>query len=216
MFRARLGAFCVCVAVAGVLWTGCGETPAFVPPIVPADLQFVLDNPGPLTISGNAEATQSATPVQNAGDLDGCWGRAYEATLVDIPATDSSPLAGQNQVTMQLFEVWRFNAAAQSVRYEILLQEGDIPVSLVQVMSGTFSVPASGSVSIDFTKFEANDGTTAELQDIAPPSDPNGLPVSTVRVELSGDRLFFVDKDKTAATSDPNDIWTLQRFVCQD
>ena len=56
MFRAKIGAFCVCLAVASVLGVGCGLLPPFVPPVLPADMQFVVDNSAALTIVTDEQA----------------------------------------------------------------------------------------------------------------------------------------------------------------
>jgi hypothetical protein len=213
MNRARIGAFCACVAVTSVFWAGCGLVPAFVPPDLPADMQFVVDNSAALTRPAGEQADPNATPVQSAADLSGCWGRAYEPVETETPAQGAS-LTGQSHVTAQLFEVWHFDAASQAVRYEMLILDVNTGASTLQIMSGTFTMPAPGSVTIQLTKFETNNWATGAIEEV-PWTDPNTQPpASTNAVEQSGGRLYFLEEGKTVATSDPNDVWTLQRFDC--
>ena len=159
--------------------------------------------------------TPAAAPVQSADELSGCWGRAYGPVEAETPAEGAS-VTGQRQVTVQVFELWHFDAATQAVRYEMLFLDVDNNVSTLQIMSGTFTMPTPGSLSVQFTKFETNNWATGAIEEV-PWTDPNSQPpASTPAVEQSGGRLFLLGEGKTVATSDPNEIWMLQRFTCPD
>lgn len=215
MIRAKTIAYCVGVAVSGILVAGCGTSPAFVSPELPADMQAVVDDSAARTIPISEQADAKATAVQSAADLSGCWGRAYEPVEEDVSSGDAL-FSGQTHVIAQMFEVWHFDADSQSVRYEMLLRDNASGVSSLQILSGTFTMPAPGSVTVQFTKLETNNVTTGAIEEV-PASDLNGeLPVSTMGVEQSGDRLFFVAAGATVATTDPNDVWALERFTCPD
>lgn len=211
MCRAKTVAFCVSVMAASILVTGCGMSPAFVPPDLPADLQLLVDDSAARTIPSTEQADPKATAVQSAADLSGCWGRAYEPVENDVSSGDAL-FSGQTHVVAQMFEVWHFDADTQSVRYEMLLRDNLTGVSTLQIMSGTFTLPTSGALTIQFTKFETNNWATGEIEEVP----ETQFLASTLAVEQSGGRLYFLDAGTTVATSDPNDIWIVQRYTCPE
>jgi len=213
MSRARVCLIAVCgLALTGSL-AGCALVPPFVPPELPPEIQFVLDDLDTFTLPADLEADPNAPPIADASALTGCWARTFDPLEVDVTSADvGAALPGTTRTELLAVDLWRFDAAAQTVQYDLYVRDLPTGVILLQIMSGTFEVREPGLVAVRFQTFAMNDWTTGRVQSVpAPGADTSE---SFLRVQRNGDRLFLVssaDETDTAGTDKP---WVFQRFDC--
>lgn len=210
MSQARVCKMIFCgLALTGLL-AGCVVPPPFVPPQIPPEIQFVLDDPGQFTFPADLELDPNAAPVEDLDAIAGCWARTFDPRTIDISASDLGVgMPGMARTNVRAIDLWRFDVQPRRAQYTVFLLDEPTGVILLQVMSGTFEVREPGTVAVQFDSFEINDWTSGQMQAVPPEGD---VPESLLRFQRAGDRLFWLGSADDAADTD--EPWVFQRFDC--
>jgi hypothetical protein len=194
---------------------GCQLLPPFVPPELPAEMQFVLDSPETFVLPEDVAPDPAAEPVQDASALAGCWARTFEPEDVDLSADDTGlPVAGDTQARLRTIELWRFDAASGDVQCELYVGDETSGVVLLQIMSGTFEVREPGIVIFRFKDYISNDWATGQMSSVVPEGDEEPSE-GVVRFERSSERLFLTGSGATPESiQEVKPADALQHFPC--
>jgi hypothetical protein len=159
---------------------------------VPATLQYVLDHTDTFRTEADDPESGIGTAVNDAGEVDGCWG----AALIDSEAL----------VPIALFVAYRFNSADSTYTSWSAAgrPSGELaPLApLVSEESGVFVVEPNGVIRTTIQQIRANvDVETRRLTStLRAQVLPTGTVDRTLQATLEGDALTLLYE-----TDDPND-----------
>lgn len=187
---------CGCVSlVSGLVLCLCGCTPTAVPtfplPTLTAAIQFVVDNAADFAEPDGL----SGDDVADAAALDGCWARVADASNVELPYVGAQDV--------QVYDVYRFDAAVGTARSELLMQNADVNVLVIR--SGTFEVTEPGLATIRMTEYEQSNPFTGAIEPVTGVESSE----TEVHAEIDGERLIL-----TRTTGDSPRPFTYTRFDC--
>ena len=190
---------------------GCGGPTAvtFVAPTLPADLQSLVANPDAFLQPDTVPPDPAARAVAQIPDISGCWARTSQPADVRVSPTGSA--ADAVSLHARLYEVWHFDATANTVDYELMIKDENSDISLLQVLTGTYAISSAGEVSVQFSESQANDWTTGQMVVVAPPT--GGWPSTTIPMQINGDLLYFSQNPSDTNGATP-ETWVFQRFTC--
>ncbi len=205
----------VCGLVVCCALGGCQLLPPFVPPELPAEIQFVLNSPETFVLPEDVSPDPAAEPVQDASALAGCWAHTFEPENVDLSAdTTGLPVSEGTQARLRAIELWRFDEASRDMQYELYVGDETSGVVLLQIMSGTFEVRDPGIVIVRFQDFTGNDWATGQMVS-AVPEGTEEPGEGVLRFERSGERLFLTGSGATPeSVADVEPVDALQHFAC--
>ncbi len=192
--------------------SGCNLAPPFVPPVLPAEIQVVVDDPNAFALPAGLAPDLNAPPVADASALAGCWARTFDPQEIDVTPEDTGGVLPDTQrLNARAMDLWHFDAAAQTLQYELYARDEPTGVVLVQVLSGTFELREPGLVAARFDTFAVNDWTTGQMRSEPAPEGPT--PESFLHIQVAGDHLFLIGADETG-TPDAEEPWAYLHFDC--